>query len=72
LRVALLLKEFRRRADKPVKIAIGKPISPETIAACSHDAQAMMDSLRDQTYALSPQGVANAGYGFEFEERYKV
>lgn len=72
LRVALLLKEFGRRADQPVKIAVGKPISPETIAACSHDAQAMMDYLREQTYALSPQGVANAGYGFEFEEKYKV
>lgn len=72
LRVALLLKEFGRRADQPVKIAVGKPISPETIAACSHDAQAMMDYLREQTYALSPQGVANEGYGFEFEEKYKV
>lgn len=72
LRVAMLLKEFGRRADQPVKIAVGKPISPETIATCSHVAQAMMDYLREQTYALSPQGVANAGFGFEFEERYKV
>ena len=72
LRVALLLKEFRRRADKPVRVAIGKPITPEEIAARSHDTQAMMDYLRNQTYALSPQGVARSAYGFEFEQKHRV
>lgn len=72
LRVALLLKEFRRRADKPVKIAIGAPISPEESAAFSNDAPGMMDYLRNQTYALSPQSVAHSDYGFEFEEHHKM
>ncbi|MBZ8119906.1 lysophospholipid acyltransferase family protein [Roseovarius sp. LXJ103] len=72
LRVALLLKEFRRRADKPVKIAIGTPISPATIAALSDDAQGMMDFLRNETYGLSPKKIAHSTYGFEFEERYKA
>ena len=72
LRVALLLKEFRRRADKPVEIAIGGPISPATIATFSDDAQGMMDFLRNETYGLSPRSIVHSPYGFEFEERYKV
>ncbi len=72
LRVALLLKEFGRRADQPVKIAIGKPITPETIAAFSHDAQGVMNYLRGQTYALSPQRIDHMDYGFEFEENYRT
>ncbi|NCF76939.1 MAG: acyltransferase [Proteobacteria bacterium] len=72
LRVALLLKEFRRRADKPEEIAIGGPISPATIATFSDDAQGMMDFLRNETYGLSPRSIVHSPYGFEFEERYKV
>lgn len=72
LRVALLLKEFGRRADQPVKIAIGTPITPEAIAPFSHDAKAMMDFLRCQTYALSPQRVGHADYGFEFEKHHRA
>lgn len=72
LRVALLLKEFGRRADQPVKVAVGKPITPEKIAPLSHDAQAMMDYLRCQTYALSPQHIDHMDHGFEFEEHYKT
>lgn len=72
LRVALLLKEFGRRADQPVKIAVGKPISRETIATISHDAQGLMNYLRSQTYALSPQRLDHMDHGFEFEEQYKM
>lgn len=72
LRVALLLKEFRCRADKPVKIAIGAPIPPAIIDAFSNDAQAMMDFLRSETYRLSPKAIAHSAYGLEFEERYKA
>ena len=72
LRLALLLKEFRSRADKPVRIAIGAPISPATIATFSDDAQGMMDFLRNETYGLSPRSICPKTYGFEFEERYKV
>ena len=72
LRVALLLKEFARRADKPVKMAIGRPISSKTLATFSNDAQGLMDYLRGQTYALSPQRIAHSDYGFEFEEQYRM
>lgn len=72
LRVALLLKEFRRRADKPVKIAIGKPISSARISAFRDDTQGMMDFLRSETYALSPRGIAHSDYGLEFEEKYRA
>lgn len=72
LRVALLLQEFRRRADKPVKIAVGAAISPATIAGFSDDAQGMMDFLRNKTYGLSPQRIGPMAYGFELEERYKL
>jgi len=72
LRLALLLKEFRSRADKPVKIAIGDAISPETIAAFSGDAQGMMDFLRNKTYGLSPEGNSQSTYGLELEEKYRA
>jgi putative hemolysin len=72
LRVALLLKEFRRRTDKPVEIAIGAPISPATIVTFSDDAQGMMDFLRNETYGLSPRSIGHLAYGFEFEEKHKV
>jgi len=72
LRVALLLKEFGRRADQPVKIAVGKPITAETIATFNHDAQGLMNYLRGQTYALSPKRIDHMNYGFEFEEQYKM
>ena len=72
LRVALLLKEFRRRTDKPVQIAIGAPISPAAIATFSDDAQSMMDFLRNETYGLSPRSIGHLAYGFEFEEKHKV
>ncbi|SEQ80402.1 Putative hemolysin [Loktanella sp. DSM 29012] len=72
LRVALLLKEFRRRTNKPVRIAIGAPIAPARIARYADDAQGMMDFLRTETYALSPRQIAPQAYGFEFEDRYRA
>lgn len=72
LRVALLIKEFRRRVDEPVKVAVGTPIPPHELAARSGDTKAMMDFLRQRTYALSPRPHETLGYGFEFEERYKA
>lgn len=71
LRVALLLKEFRRRADRPVKVAIGAPIGAATLAGFAEDAQAMMQFLRAETYRLSPDPVDPAARGFEFERRYR-
>jgi hypothetical protein len=31
-----------------------------------------MDALRRETSALSPEPIADAGYGFEFETRHRA
>lgn len=72
LRMALLIKEFKRRVDEPVRVVIGEPIPREEIEARRSDTRAMMDFLRRETYALSPTPLKSIDYGFEFEERYKV
>ena len=72
LRVALLIKEFRRRVDEPVRVVIGTPIPQHSIEAHKSDTKAMMDFLRQETYALSPKPLRSLDYGFEFEARYKV
>jgi putative hemolysin len=72
LRMALLIKEFRARIDAPVRIAVGRPIEPESLQAHAHDPKRMMDFLRERTYALSPKPLRSVGYGFEFEEKYRA
>lgn len=71
LRMALLIKEFKRRTDEPVQVVIGNPIPPSDLAARKSDPKAMMDFLRAQTYALSPTPVDPETYGFEFEAKHK-
>lgn len=70
LRVALLVREFRRRTDTPVRVAIGAPILPDDLAPYHRDPRAMMTHLRERTYALSGQTVPNE-LGFEFEDFYR-
>ncbi len=72
LRMALLINEFRARVDEPVKIAVGRPIPAEDIAAHGHDPKTMMDFLRARTYSLSPEPLDSIDYGFEFEDRWKA
>lgn len=72
LRMALLIKEFKRRVDEPVRVVIGEPIPRAEIEARRSDTRAMMDFLRRETYALSPTPLKSIDYGFEFEDRYKV
>lgn len=71
LRLALLIKEFRKRVDEPVRVVIGEPIAQERLAEKENDSRAMMDFLRAQTYALSPRPLKSLDYGFEFEDRYR-
>ncbi len=71
LRMGLLIKEFRKRVDTPVRIVIGKPMDRAEIDARAKDARAMMDFLRKATYELSPTPLTSYDYGFEFEERHK-
>lgn len=72
LRMGLLIKEFRKRVDTPVRVAIGAAIPQQQIAAHAGDARAMMDFLRQATYELSPVPLSSYDYGFEFEDRHKA
>lgn len=71
LRLGLLIKEFRKRVDTPVRVVIGEPIPRSEIDARAKDARAMMDFLRKATYELSPIPLRSYAYGFEFEDRHK-
>lgn len=71
LRMGLLIKEFRKRVDTPVRLAIGTPIPQHEIAARAGDSRALMDFLRRATYDLSPTPLPSYDYGFEFEERHR-
>ncbi|SDN88463.1 Putative hemolysin [Lutimaribacter pacificus] len=72
LRMGLLLKEFRKRVDTPVRVAVGRPIAQAELAARAGDSKAMMDFLRKATYELSPTPLASYDYGFEFEEKHRA
>ncbi len=71
LRMGLLIKEFAKRIDTPVRVVIGQPIPRAEIDARSGDTRALMDYLRQQTYALSPSPLKSFDYGFEFEEKHR-
>ena len=70
LRMALLIKEFKRRTDEPVQVVVGTPIPAGEIDARARDPKAMMDFLRRRTYALSPTPL-EPDYGFEFEAKHR-
>lgn len=72
LRMALLINEFKRRVDAPVKVVIGEPIPRAQLDRFARDPRAMMDFLRKATYGLSPTPIANYDYGFEFEEKHRA
>jgi putative hemolysin len=72
LRLGLLIREFRKRVNKPVRIVIGTPIKPETLAAYKKDPKGCMDFLRKATYDLSPSPVDTNCLGHEFEVKHKV
>ncbi|MFY0691376.1 MAG: lysophospholipid acyltransferase family protein [Paracoccaceae bacterium] len=71
LRMALLINEFKRRVDEPVRIVIGEPIPRTELNKYAHDPKAMMDFLRRATYDLSPSPLSSYGYGYEFEEQHR-
>jgi len=71
LRLGLLIKEFRKRVNTPVRVVIGEPISRAGLTEHSKDPRAMMDFLRQATYDLSPTPLNPAEIGFEFDERHK-
>ncbi|MEE4187890.1 MAG: lysophospholipid acyltransferase family protein, partial [Roseobacter sp.] len=72
LRMGLLIKEFGRRVDTPVKLSIGEPIAADQLAPFSKDSKAMMDFLRKATYELSPDPDKSFDLGYEFEQRHRI
>ncbi|MFV0358470.1 lysophospholipid acyltransferase family protein [Tropicimonas sp.] len=71
LRLALLIQEFRKRVDEPVRVVIGEPIPRDALDQRAKDPRAMMDFLRTETYSLSPKPLTSLAYGFEFDDRYR-
>ncbi|MGH1465713.1 MAG: lysophospholipid acyltransferase family protein [Cognatishimia sp.] len=71
LRMGFLIREFKRRVDSPVRIRVGRPIDRTQLDQRAHDTKGLMDFLRQQTYALSPNSNGPVPYGFEFEEKYR-
>ncbi|WP_300031091.1 lysophospholipid acyltransferase family protein [uncultured Roseobacter sp.] len=71
LRMGLLIKEFGKRVDTPVRVAIGSPLDPARLDSLSRDSKAMMDFLRKATYGLSSDPAQNFELGYEFEARHR-
>ena len=71
LRMGLLIKEFGKRVDTPVRLSIGAPIPREVLDPFAKDSKAMMDFLRKATYDLSTDPEKSFDLGYEFEERHR-
>ncbi|MCR9145763.1 MAG: lysophospholipid acyltransferase family protein [Rhodobacteraceae bacterium] len=67
LRMGLLIKEFGKRVDTPVRAVIGQPIDRDALAARASDTKSLMAFLRHKTYELSTRPVNPNVVGFEFE-----
>jgi len=66
LRTALLINEFKKRLNRPVRVAIGDPLGHDALETYIKDPRAMMDFLRTSTYDLSSKKVDHNEYGFDF------
>ncbi len=66
LRVSLLLREFEKRLDMPVRVVIGKLNTPDDIQARAGNAHELMDFLRRCTYELAPTPLDSFQYGYDF------
>jgi putative hemolysin len=72
LRMGLLIKEFKKRVDTPVRVVVGDPIGRDILDPMAKDSKAMMDFLRKATYELAPTPLKSYDYGFEFEEKHRA
>ena len=71
IRAGLLLREFKLRLNKPVRIVIGKPIPRCRLDLFKNDSRNIMDFLRLETYKLSPNKNQTFEYGHEFEHKHR-
>jgi putative hemolysin len=67
LRMGLLIKEFKKRVDTPVRVVIGDTIGRDELDARAKDGKSLMEFLRCKTYELSPGPLDPYERGFEFE-----
>lgn len=67
LRMGLLIKEFGRRVDSPVRISVGRPLNRDVLDPLAKDAKSLMEFLRHKTYELSPEPVDSRSVGFEWD-----
>jgi len=72
LRLGLLIKEFKKRVDTPVKVVIGDPIERQVLDPMARDSKQMMEFLRKATYELNPNPVKVFDLGYEFEGRHRT
>ncbi|MEM6372848.1 MAG: lysophospholipid acyltransferase family protein [Pseudomonadota bacterium] len=72
LRLGLLIKEFKKRVDTPVKVVIGDPIERGVLDPMAGQPKQMMEFLRKATYELNPNPVKMFDLGYEFEERHRT
>ena len=66
LRLGLLIKEFKKRVDTPVRVVIGEPIGRDVLDPLAKDSKQMMDFLRKATYELNPSPIKSFDLGHEF------
>jgi putative hemolysin len=71
LRLSLLIREFGRRVDEPVKLVIGEPLDRAALQEFAGDPKGLMEFLRKATYTLSPTPLQSYAHGYEFEEKHK-
>lgn len=72
LRLGLLIKEFKKRVDTPVRVVIGEPIERDVLDPIAKDSKQMMDFLRKATYELNPNPIKSFDLGYEFEDRHRA
>ena len=66
--MGLMIREFRRRTDDKVSVAIGEQIENSEIKAYMSHPGSLMDFLRRRTYELSPNKNAhNFEMGYDFD-----
>lgn len=71
LRMALLIREFKARVNRPVRLAIGRPIGHDALARFAGQPKEMMDFLRAATYGMADTPLDPMQLGYEFEEAYR-
>ena len=67
LRMGLLMQEFAKRMDTPVRVVIGDPIPRAELSCHAGDTKSLMAFLRAKTYDLSPSPVVAGEIGFEYD-----